>query len=302
MLPLSRYLVPLLLLASSTLEAQLDLRPMNRDELWRRGVAASRFATNSPNCAENDWVYLETLLYFFAWYQTARPTSSSEANKFHSDFDNKARWAAACLKISQNSSSGSHTGGAARVSAPRQDTASFSVTPPQSDAAQQTDAQGRTIPQLQQLLASREQEFAAVRALRAAGVDGGNACAIQSQSTGLWWAATPGQGLQLRPLGQHTTFAVYTGARGGRVLYTPDQTALINDGQSVLISALSPNNVSDQNKALFEFRFYFNRDGQYHIKHISTNRFLYADGATVALLAPEQSTMNLPAANFTLSC
>ncbi|MEW5914814.1 MAG: hypothetical protein AB1762_00345 [Gemmatimonadota bacterium] len=291
----------LLLLCSSTLQSQIEIQPLNRDILWRNGVKASRLATNTPRCSDETWVYVETLVYLYAWYQTARPTDPAAESKFIRDFTNKRDWAQACLKLSGNSSAGMSTGGAPSVPPPPDDV-SFSERPPVTASQPQTDAQGRTIPQLQQLLATREQEFARDRALRAAGIDGGISCAIRSQSTGLWWAVTAEQGLHLRQLGEHTAFAMYAGATGGRVMYTPTGTALIANRQSALIGALSPNNVSEQDKPLLEFRFYFNSDGQFHIKHLSTNRFLYAAGSAIALLGPEQSTLNVPAANFTLSC
>lgn len=319
---------------AGTLESQL-LRPMTRDELWKRGVAASRAAT-SPRCAQNDWVYVETLLYFFAWYQNARPTNPEEARKFERDFNNKVKWTEDCLKISNYSSAQMRDTSTKREPPPPPDTASFFAAPPQAEVPPQTDALGRTVPQLLELLANRDatinerdaairerdqriaalqQEYdtvvrsaASVRAARAAGhEEEGYMCTIQSKASGLWWAATmQGQGIVTRPIGQQSTFGLIPGedGKGRAIMSVPTQLVLIARENSSQVTLITKDGFTDAEGDLLGFHFFLEPSGLFRIHHWKTNRWLTDAGGVISLIPNTQREFapNDPNGLFLLNC
>ncbi|MEW5914815.1 MAG: hypothetical protein AB1762_00350 [Gemmatimonadota bacterium] len=333
---LLRSLTILVLLCASRLESQIALYAYKPDELWKKGLDASKFATDSPKCAANDWVYVETLLYFFAWYQTSRPTDPNEAAEFARDFNNKTRWASSCLKLSRNSSHNLREDNPTARRAPvATDTSSFSSTPPRSTTAPQADDQGRTIPQLVQLLAEREgdirardealatqqrnlrQEISAVhanynrvvrsfvneRALRAAGEDEeGYRCTIESKASGRVLALTREQGLHTRPKGgQAPDFGIIRilgGGRGRFIMYAATQEFLTAQENSSQVSAVA-NGQGD--RAAMEFVISRSGEGVFGIAHVKTNRWLRDDGGILTLGAPT-ATPNDVATQFILGC
>ncbi|MEW5914813.1 MAG: hypothetical protein AB1762_00340 [Gemmatimonadota bacterium] len=323
------------LVLAGTLESQL-LRPMTRDELWKKGLEASRVAT-SPRCAQNDWVYVETLLYFFAWYQNARPTNSEEARKFERDFNNKAQWTASCLRISDYSSSQFRDDGTSqRVAPPPPDTASFFSAPPQADVPPQTDALGRTIPQLLQLLANHEATIAArdatiaerdqtiaslqqnyatlartsadMRAARAAGkVEKGYMCTIRSKASGLWWASIPGQGVHTRRVDQSSTFALVPAEDGDSrgIMAVQTQTLLIARENSQQVMGITQQSYTEADDDFLKFDFFpESAEGGYRIYHVKTNRWLTDAGGVISLTPhTERQFMPMdPNGIFLLNC
>lgn len=303
--------VLLICCAAPVLSAQpFDLRTIEPKELYSLGLTYARAATRTRlnRCPGSAREYINTVAYFFAYYQVVTAGGRTQlrqgfADSLKTEYQKAARMASTCLERAQYAFRDDGT--SRQVNDPVEER----ISPP--DAAPElppppaaTDAEGRSIADLLQIirgleraiqdrdvalanvrqdLSNRIAALSRVVADDAAGeFEGPYRCFLRPRQGGR---------LALSDNGLHVDnanaawFNIFPGAGGLRAVQFARNGLFLTRGGTGTLAGVDTATARRMGEAALEFAFFGNAAEGFRIKHQQADQFLWEEGGVVRLVS-----------------